>query len=227
MHQSALMADPTDDPRLRAAEALRRLNDAFVAHDAQDDLLERIAEFSREAISELRTGERRDRGVLLAAHVGSMLIEGNGDEDPPTPVDPMTDRAVGGTTNPISAVFTSEILGDEVVIRTTLGTAYEGAPGRAHGGMVAALFDEFSALVLPLARTAAYTGELTVRYHRPVPVETPLEFRARIVSHEGRKLRATGECRAEGEVVASTEVLFITIDFQTFAQSLTGVDGDA
>jgi acyl-coenzyme A thioesterase PaaI-like protein len=156
-----------------------------------------------------------------------MLIEGNGDEDPPTPVDPMTDRAVGGTTNPISAVFTSEILGDEVVIRTTLGTAYEGAPGRAHGGMVAALFDEFSALVLPLARTAAYTGELTVRYHRPVPVETPLEFRARIVSHEGRKLRATGECRAEGEVVASTEVLFITIDFQTFAQSLTGVDGDA
>jgi len=38
-------------------------------------------------------------------------------------------------------------------------------------------------------------------------------------SHEGRKLRVSGECTAEGQVVASTEVLFITIDFQTFGQS--------
>jgi acyl-CoA thioesterase FadM len=87
--------------------------------------------------------------------------------------------------------------------------------------MVAALFDDFTAFVLPLANTAAYTGELTVRYHRPVPIEVPLEFRARIVSHEGRKLRVTGECVAADEVVASTEVLFITIDFQAFGQSLT------
>jgi acyl-coenzyme A thioesterase PaaI-like protein len=227
VRQSALMADSPDDPRLEAAEALRKLNDAFVAHDTEDELLVRIAEFSRGAITELETGERRDRAVLLAAHVGGLLVGDNGNEDRPMPVDPMTDRAVGGTTNPISAVFTREILDDEVVVRTTLGTAYEGAPGRAHGGMVAALFDEFTAFVLPLAKTAAYTGELTVRYHRPVPIETPLEFRARIVSYEGRKLRATGECRADGEVVASTEVLFITIDFQTFAQSLTETDGNA
>ena len=133
----------------------------------------------------------------------------------------MTDRAVGGTTNPISAVFESEIVGEEVVVRTTLGTAYEGAPRLAHGCMVAALFDDFTAFVLPLANTAAYTGELTLRYHRPVPIEVPLEFRARIVSHEGRKLRVTGECVAADEVVASTEVLFITIDFQAFGQSLT------
>jgi len=215
------MTDMTDDPRLEAAAALRALNDAFVAHDAEEDLLRRITTFSRATIDGLRVGERRDRGALLAAHLDGMFTEAAEGEGLPTAVNPMTDRAVGGTTNPISADFESEIVDDEVVVRTVLGTAYEGAPGRVHGGMVAALFDDFTAFVLPLAKTAAYTGELTVRYHRPVPVESPLEFRARIVDHEGRKLRVTGECLADGEVVASTEVLFITIDFSTFGQTFT------
>ena len=218
--QSELMTDTTDDPRLEAAMALRKLNDAFVAHDAEDDLLRRIAAFAHEAIDQLRTGDRRDRAALLAAHFDEVFGEIDGGENLPTPANPMTDRAVGGTTNPISAEFELEIVGKEAVVRTTLGTAYEGAPGRSHGGMVAALFDDFTAFVLPLAKTAAYTGEIIVRYHRPVPIEAPLEFRSRIVSHEGRKLRVTGECLVEGQMVASTEVLFITIDFQTFGQSL-------
>jgi len=218
--QSGLMTDTTDDPRLEAAVALRRLNDAFVAHDAEDDLLRGITAFADDAIEQLRNGSRRDRAALLTAHFDEVFGTVAAVDTIPTPVNPMTDRAVGGTTNPISAEYEMEIVGEEAVVRTTLGTAYEGAPGRSHGGMVAALFDDFTAFVLPLAKTAAYTGELTVRYHRPVPIEAPLEFRSRIVSHEGRKLRVTGECTAEGQVVASTEVLFITIDFQTFGQTL-------
>jgi len=216
------MTETIDDPRPEAAAALRALNDAFVAHDAGDDLLRRITDFAHDAVVQLQTGRRRDRAALLDAHFEEILARGDAGGDGPEPVNPMTDRAVGGTTNPISAVFTSEIVGQEAVVRTTLGAAYEGAPTRAHGGMVAALFDDFTSFVLPLARTAAYTGELTVRYHRPVPIGVPLEFRARIVSHEGRKLRATGECVADGEVVASTEVLYITIDFQAFGRSLSG-----
>ena len=215
------MTDEIDDPRLEAAAGLRALNDAFVAHDAEDDLLRRITAFSRVTMEGLRLGERRDRGALLSAHLDGMFTGEPQGDGPPTVANPMTDRAVGGTTNPISAEFEVEIADDEVVVRTVLGTAYEGAPGRVHGGMVAALFDDFTAFVLPLARTAAYTGEITVRYHRPVPVESPIEFRARIVDHEGRKLRVTGECLADGEVVASTEVLFITIDFSAFGQTYT------
>jgi len=214
-------SDELIEARLEAASALRTLNDAFVAHETDHDVLRRIADFSRDTTTRLRTGGRRDRAALLAAHVDGLFVEIPTDGTRPPAVNPMTDRAVGGTTNPISADFESEIVGDEVVVRTVLGTAYEGAPGRVHGGMVAALFDDFTAFVLPLAKTAAYTGELTVRYHRPVPIETPLEFRARIVNHEGRKLRVTGECRADGEVVASTEVLFITIDLQEFGRAAT------
>jgi acyl-coenzyme A thioesterase PaaI-like protein len=214
------MTEATDDPRFEAAKALRKVNDALVAHDAEDDLLRRIASIAHDATDLLRNGNRRDRAALLADDLqfelgrdrvgrsshGSIGHRVGWSREDLGPVDP-GDHLV-------------EMGGEEAVVRTTLGTASEGAPGRAHGGMVAALFDDFSAFLLPLAETAAYTGEITVRYHRPVPIEAPLEFRSRIVSHESRKLRVTGECMAEGQVVASTEVLFITIDFQTFGQTL-------
>ncbi len=213
------VAGVTDDARLDAAAALRRLNDAFVAHDADDELLARIAAEARAATERLRTGARRDRAARLAAHFGRMFTESPVDEALRSTDNPMTDRAVAGTTNPTSAEITMGYEGDEVVARTVLGTAYEGAPRRSHGGLVAALFDDIAAGVLPIAGVAAFTGELTVRYHRPVPIEEPLEFRARIDSHEGRKLLASADCLAGGEVVASASVLYITVDPRNFGQS--------
>ncbi len=214
------VAGVTDDARLAAAAALRRLNDAFVAHEAEDGVLDRIAADARAATTELERGDRRDRAARLAAHFGRMSDPGPVDEALRSTDNPMTDRAVGGTSNPLSAEITLDYEGDEVVARTVLGAAYEGAPRRSHGGMVAALFDDIAAGVLPLAGVAAYTGELTVRYHRPVPVEEPLEFRARIDSHEGRKLLASADCLAGGEVVASASVLYITVDTREFGRTV-------
>ena len=208
----------TDDPRLDAAAALRRLNDAFVAHDADDELLTRLAGEARTATAELQAGERRARAALLDAHIGRVAAGGPIDEALRSTENPMTDRAVCGTTNPLSAECTFGYEGDEVVVHTVLGAAFEGAPRRSHGGMVAALFDDIAAGVLPLAGVAAYTGELTVRYLRPVPIEEPLEFRARIDGHEGRKLRASADCFAHGEVVATAHILYITVDTAQFGQ---------
>ncbi len=215
----------TADERQTAAAALRALNDAFVAHDGKVELLERITELAGEVTSELRSAPARDRALRLAEHVGQMFeADAAVRSDAAVRADatgsgmsnPMMDRAVGGPANPISADFEFEYGDGEVVIRTLLGASYGGAPGRAHGGMVAALFDDFAGFLLPLAGTAAYTGELTVRYLRPVPMGSPLEFRLRITGREGRKLRVAGECRAADEVVATTEALFITVDRDQF-----------
>lgn len=207
----------TDDPRLAAAEALRALNHAFVEHVADEDLLDRIASFARQAVSELQAGERRDPAELLGAHVGRLFSVGAGaDEALGASSNPMHDRAVGGRTNPMAADLNFEYGEDSVVVRTTLGQAYGGAPGRAHGGMVAALFDDVLGFVLPLAGTAAYTGQLTVRYHRPVPVGDPLEFTARIVGRDGRKLTVAADCHAGDQLVATAEALFITVATDRF-----------
>jgi acyl-coenzyme A thioesterase PaaI-like protein len=59
---------------------------------------------------------------------------------------------------------------------------FHGAPGVAHGGIVATILDETScAAAVFVADRFVVTGELTVRYERPVPVEAPLDVEAEIV----------------------------------------------
>jgi acyl-coenzyme A thioesterase PaaI-like protein len=64
---------------------------------------------------------------------------------------------------------------------------YNGPPGAAHGGIVAAYLDEIlaGAVVRATGRTSV-TGELTVRYVKPVPVETPLVGKGALVADHGR-----------------------------------------
>lgn len=217
----------TDASRRDAAAALRALNDAFVAHDADPLVLREIHDFARTMTAELARGGRRDRAGMLAAHVERIFGGETTRGRAPEVADPMSDRAVGGVCNPLSTEFDFEFQDREVVVRTTLGAAYEGAPGRAHGGMVAALFDDVTGFVLPLLGTPAYTGKLTVRYHRPVPVGTPLELRSRLDRRDGRKVVVTADCRAGDELVASAEALFITVDNHSFGQLPRAADSES
>jgi acyl-coenzyme A thioesterase PaaI-like protein len=71
-----------------------------------------------------------------------------------------------------SGIFTPYIIPDR----------FHGAPGIAHGGIVASIFDEIScAAVFFLHGCHVVTGELGVRYHKPCPVETTVDFEAHIV----------------------------------------------
>lgn len=209
----------TTESRLAAAAALRELNNAFVLHDAAADLLDEITAWGRDTSAQLRQAPRRDRAGLLAEHVERLFTTDREDFADESVFNPMNDRAVGGRANPISAELEIGSAEDEVVVATVLGAAYEGAPARAHGGMVAAIFDDVTGFVLPMAGTAAYTGELTVRFLRPVPIGTRLEFRARLAGREGRKITVSAECRAGDELVATAVALFITVDVRQFGKA--------
>lgn len=81
---------------------------------------------------------------------------------------------------------------------------FHGAPGIAHGGIVATVLDEIScaAAVFVLDRFVV-TGELSVRYHRPVPVEAPLVFEAEIVSRaHARYVEIEGRIRDDDALLA-------------------------
>jgi acyl-coenzyme A thioesterase PaaI-like protein len=103
------------------------------------------------------------------------------------------------------------------VLHATLGDAFEGAPGRAHGGIVAALFDEAMGFVLSIACTPAFTGRLSVTYRAPVPLGVPLEFRARLTRRDGRKLLMAGEARHGDTLLAQADSLFVAVDSKRFA----------
>ena len=88
---------------------------------------------------------------------------------------------------------------------------YEGPPGAAHGGIVAAYLDEIlGGAVVRATGKISVTGELTVRYVRPAPTETPLLGRGRLVADHGRYVDVEGSLEEFGaaRVVATARGRF-------------------
>lgn len=126
---------------------------------------------------------------------------------------------MGGGSNSTAVETDVRVVDDEVIATLTLGPAFEGAPGRAHGGFVAAVFDDITGHVLRIAGTPAFTGSLSVSYRAPTPIERVLEIRSRLAGREGRKLLIVAECRADGEVVATAAAVYIAVDPDRFRAS--------
>jgi acyl-coenzyme A thioesterase PaaI-like protein len=127
------------------------------------------------------------------------------------------DRAVGGWSNPTGVELEVRFDNGEVIADVVLRRAFEGAPGRAHGGIVAAAFDDVTGFVIGKLQEPAFTGELTVRYLAAVPVDEPLEIRARLDGRERRKLFISAELRTSDAVVARCRAIYITVDLSRFA----------
>jgi acyl-coenzyme A thioesterase PaaI-like protein len=124
------------------------------------------------------------------------------------------DRPISGPASPWGLDIDVHRHGDEIEARLTLGAAHEGAPGRSHGGIVAALFDDVFGFVLGMIGQPAFTGELSIRYVRATPLHRPLSCRVRAVGREGRRIKMAGELVdvGAGDVVARATALFIAVD---------------
>lgn len=207
--RSPLQASPQ---RIAAATALRRLGHALVAHDVDDAVLGEIAERAEALLGQLDHAPARKRpiGAMKLAQFDGAAASGERLEHFP-------DCVVSGQANPLGIAIACTRDRDEAVAKVTLGAAFEGAPGRAHGGIVAAVFDDTMGYVLMMERTPAYTGRLTITYRAPTPVGQELEFRARLLRRTGRKLEIVGQARCQGTLVAEAEGLFIAVDPARFA----------
>ena len=197
--------------RTAAASALRRLGHAIVGHQVDDDVFERITAAIERVVPEIESGEPRSRPVddMKRRLFESAPADGES-------MDHFPDCVVSGSANPMGIAIVVHREGNEAVARVTLGAAFEGAPGRAHGGIVAAVFDDAMGFVLSMESTPAFTGRLTISYLAPTPVGVELTFRCRLRSREGRKLCIDGEALAGEQKVAEAEGLFITIPPERF-----------
>jgi acyl-coenzyme A thioesterase PaaI-like protein len=84
--------------------------------------------------------------------------------------------------------------GEGVASPVWIAKTYEGPPGAAHGGIVASYLDEILAgAVLRSTGRPGVTGELTVRYRRPVPIERAVLGRAHLVLDHGRYVDVAGD----------------------------------
>jgi acyl-coenzyme A thioesterase PaaI-like protein len=197
--------------RVEAATALRRLGHAVVGHDIGDDVLRRVAAAVTDLLPSVEAGAPRSRPVDDMKRRMFDVPPGDGES-----MDHFPDCIVSGIANPMGVAIGVHREGDDAVARVTLGAAFEGAPGRAHGGIVAAVFDDTMGFVLAMESTPAFTGRLTVSYAAPTPVGEELEFRCRLRERDGRKLFIDGEASAAGSTVATAEGLFIAIPPERF-----------
>lgn len=102
----------------------------------------------------------------------------------------------------------------EVLSPIVIPGRFEGPPGAAHGGIVAAYLDEILAGAAVSHTGRLYvTGELTVRYVKGTPIERPLLGRGRAVRDWDKyiDLEATIEDWQTQEVVAKAAARFLPI----------------
>jgi acyl-coenzyme A thioesterase PaaI-like protein len=103
---------------------------------------------------------------------------------------------------------------DGVLSPVIISSRYEGPRGAAHGGIVAAYLDEILGVAaLRATNRIAITGELTVRYVAPAPLETPLLGRGRMVASHSRYVDVEGtlEELATKKVVAQAHGRFFPV----------------
>src|SRR4051795_12266553 len=201
------MADDRDMvARIRAASSLRRLGHAIVSHDVPASTFDTIASAVDSWIPSVESAAGRSRSVeTMKQHAFERAPEGS-------KIGTFPDCVVSGDANPMGLDIQFFREGQEAVSRVVLGPAFEGAPNRAHGGVVAAVFDDLMGFVLTIHESPAYTAELTVRYRQPTPVNEEIEFRARLVDRKGRRLHIEAEAvdaHGTGKKIAEATALFI------------------
>jgi acyl-coenzyme A thioesterase PaaI-like protein len=195
----------------RLADAMRDVIEHLVATKAPADVIAGAAE-ALEAVA-----------ASLAGHPRGHLFEGFAESanagDPHAHFD---HSPIIGKANPLAPPLELRTEDDKVVGTATFGSAYEGPPGAVHGGYVAAAFDELLGMAQSLGGKPGMTGTLTVRYRRPHPLHTTIEFEAELVRVEGRKIFTAGRSYADGELRAEAEGIFISVDFSKIAELMRG-----
>jgi len=99
----------------------------------------------------------------------------------------------------------------ETGARTRLRFAahFQGWKGVTHGGLVSTLLDEVMAKAVQARGLYGVTGEMCVRFRRPVPTETEVEVNGRVTEVRKRLAFTEGEIRdSDGNLLASAKATF-------------------
>ncbi len=82
---------------------------------------------------------------------------------------------------------------------------HQGYPGRLHGGVISAILDETIGRAINIAdtRTWGVTVELTVKFRKPVPLDSEVRVFGRITRDSSRLFEGMGEIVLEDGSIAA------------------------
>jgi len=198
---------------------MNRLSHALVRHNSHPDVLDLIAREAERLAESIEREPVRERTLEFVESFRFREAKAEGGNPVPPDgafVDVFQDSPVSGSANPLSIGLKIASFPDHVEGRVTLAPGWQGAPGRGHGGVTAAIVDEVFGALLPILGVAAFTGELTIRYVGPCPMGVPLTFSAHETGHEGRKRYFTLEGSSDDGVFVRATAIFVETDLAHF-----------
>jgi acyl-coenzyme A thioesterase PaaI-like protein len=215
---------PPSAEALRAVGALRELMRWCVTAETDDSNWSRVAdrlEALRAALppagSTRYVGAGAVRGEIAARSGFSPNVRGT---------HPLVGRA-----SPVAPPIELWVEGERAYGDVCFGPTYEGVPGCAHGGYIAAGFDIVLGQAAWLNRQGGgVTGTLTVRYRSLTPIGVALRYESWLVRSGGRTTQVAGRLctlpaagsSEEPRVCAEAEGVFVSIEKRAPAGAVEG-----
>jgi acyl-coenzyme A thioesterase PaaI-like protein len=133
-------------------------------------------------------------------------------------------RCFGCGDDALGGLRVSSTVGEGLSVTTefTVTDNHQGAPGLAHGGLLALAFDEALGAVNWLIGAIAVTGRLETDYLLPVPVGTTLHITAQCDGVSGRKIYTSAVGRLDGpdgDVAVRATAIFIQVGVDHFLEN--------
>ncbi|WP_185444843.1 PaaI family thioesterase [Kribbella qitaiheensis] len=119
--------------------------------------------------------------------------------------------------------------GVSVTAEFTVTKEHQGAPGLAHGGVLATALDETLGGLSWLLRRPMVTGRLETDYIRPVPVGAVLLLRALCLGFDGRRMYANATARlgdADGSIALRANAVFVVVPPEHFVEHGTDMTAE-
>ncbi|MCG8391881.1 MAG: PaaI family thioesterase [Pseudomonadales bacterium] len=199
----------TPEPSARAqlhrelGQALASLTEQVLRVDAPEEKLQEYIGHIQQMKADLQQYGQRDFSQIL-----QRMLAGEGSADDVT--DLVDFEILSGKASPMSPPLELWLEDDRVRGRATFGMAFQGPPGRVHGGVLSLALDMLMAKTQDFVRQIGMTGTLNIRYLAGTPIQTPVEFEARLVTLERRKLRCEGSVWVNGQQTVAAEGIWIS-----------------
>lgn len=199
--------------KARLASALHTAADLLIERKNSPEVLAEANKLVDQVNGLLSQGDPvpvEDRGLMFASDMVAMFggeIPDEGVEFEAFQASPYSGSA--NALRPKSVVYRR--VGNEVHADVILGTALEGAPGRAHGGATAALFDDVMGAMQRVVDRYGYTRTLEVTYRAPLPTNEVVVFRSWLTDTTDRTFTMEGEAVHNDTTVATAVGVFTSM----------------
>lgn len=194
------------EEKRRAGDALRRIIDGLIMKQPDLETLQTLAERLDAVAAAFADMPEKAVRTSFGHHMNAEDVRDFLEFSPLT-----------GHANPIAPPLELWTENGQALGRVTFGRGFEGAPGVAHGGFVAAVFDELLGFAQGFSGKPGMTGTLTITYRAPTPLLTELRLEGRFDGVEGRKIRTSGQIYAGATLLAEAQGLFISLTEEQYA----------